>query len=485
MKITLRIIKTSPGASWIRPSYIIVCLLLMATLALACRYSVRDVGFVELQPKPYRLIYFYDPESAPQKSALESVKSAATAIFLDANVRLDPAEFNDSAYTDYWNRLTDPKPALPFGLLVDPEDRTLSIPYPPENPESSQDTLKERAWSWVESIVKSPGRDKILALAPVAYAVTLLVEGDDPQPTEKARQSITTAILEISEFIPSMPKPVDTPPKLSVISAKQREAEKILLWSLGMEWKATSDPQVATIMGKGRRIGPSLPGPLITATRLREILSVIGQDCECELDRSWMQGPMIPAVYGREFRQEAYVQLGFDPENPSVKSEISRIISRGPNSQNGSTSVANAPSAAVENLFMGYSEQSLETESSDSMSLEELKKNARALLGKSSAKQESSAQALAKLEVETEQNSESLTDVESADGSEFSATNLTETEMATKTTQSEELAQTLPSNSSVDVTVEKKASNIFVFLILGGAVVAVLLVGGWIMMRSI
>ena len=480
MKIEFRIRKTLPGGSRFRPSYIVVCLLLMATLALACRYSVRDVGFVELQPKPYRLIYFYDPDSAPQKASLESVQSAAAAIFLDANVRLDPAEFHDSAYADYWNRLTDPKPDLPFGLLVDPEARTLPIPYPPENPESSQDTLKEKAWGWVESIVKSPGRDKILALAPVAYAVTLLVEGDDPQPTEKARQSITTAILEISEFIPSMPKPVDTPPKLAVISAQQRQAEKILLWSLGMEWKGTSDPQVATIMGKGRRIGPTLPGPLITATRLREILSVIGQDCECELDRSWMQGPMIPAVYGREFRQEAYVQLGFDPENPSVKSEISRIISRGPNSQNGSVSVANAPAAAVENLFMGYSEQSLETESSDSMSLEELKKNARALLAKSGGKEESSGQALPN----NEQNSQSLTEVETSYGSELSESNSTETESTTKTAPSEDLEQTPPSDSSTSVTVKETTSNITLFLILGGVAAVVLLIGGWIMMRS-
>ncbi len=484
MKIEFRIRKTLPGGSWVRPSYIVVCLLLMATLALACRYSVRDVGFVELQPKPYRLIYFYDPENAPQKASLESVQSAAAAIFLDANVRLDPADFNDSAYADYWNRLTNPKPDLPFGLLVDPEDRTLPIPYPPENPSSDQDALKEKAWSWVESIVKSPGRDKILALAPVAYAVTLLVEGDDPQPTEKARQSITTAILEISEFIPSMPKPVDTPPKLAVISAQQRQAEKILLWSLGMEWKGTSDPQVATIMGKGRRIGPTLPGPLITATRLREILSVIGQDCECELDRSWMQGPMIPAVYGRAFRQEAYVQLGFDPENPSVKSEISRIISRGPNSQNGSGSVANAPAAAVENLFMGYSEQSLETESSDSMSLEELKKNARALLAKSNANEESSGQFLAKLELETEQNSESLTEVETSEGSELSESNSTESEQAMKTAPSEKLEQTPPSDSSTAVTVKETTSNITLFLILGGVAAVVLLIGGWIMMRS-
>jgi hypothetical protein len=456
----------------------------MATIALACRYSVRDVGFVELQPKPYRLIYFYDPESAQQKSSLESVQSAAAAIFLDANVRLDPAEFNDTAYADYWNRLTDPKPTLPFGLLVDPEDRTLPVPYPSDNPESSPDTLKEKAWSWVESIVKSPGRDNILSLTPVAYAVTLLVEGDDPQTTEKARQSITTAILEISEFIPSMPKPVDTPPKLAVISAEQREVEKILLWSLGMEWKATSDPQVATIMGKGRRIGPALPGPLITATRLREILSVIGQDCECELDRSWMQGPMIPAVYGREFRQEAYVQLGFDPENPSVKSEISRIISRGPNSQNGSRSVANAPSAAVENLFMGYSEQSLEMDSSDSMSLEELKKNARALLGKSTDKDETSGQAFAKSELNTEQNLENLTEVETSDGSELPASNAAENETAAKESQGEEVEQKLPSNSSTEVTVKETTSYPTLFLILGGVAAVVLLIGGWIMMRS-
>ena len=184
------------------------------------------------------------------------------------------------------------------------------------------------------------------------------------------------------------------------------------------------------------------------------------------------------------FDRKLMFNLGSIPKTPRLKVRLAESSVADPIAKMDPGSVANAPTAAVENLFMGYSEQSLETESSDSMSLEELKKNARALLGKSSAKDESSGQFLAKLELETEQNSESLTEVETSEGSELSESNSTESEQAMKTAQSEKLEQTPPSDSSTAVTVKETTSNITLFLILGGVAAVVLLIGGWIMMRS-
>jgi len=89
---------------------------------------------------------------------------------------------------------------------------------------------------------------------------------------------------------------------------------------------------------------------------LQEALAVVGQDCECGLDRVWMQGESFPLSWGRAERTAAYAALGFDPDNPQIKGEISRIISRGPNSQpNGAPA-----SSHFEQLSLGYSEELIE-----------------------------------------------------------------------------------------------------------------------------
>src|SRR5690606_38634283 len=54
------------------------------------------------------------------------------------------------------------------------------------------------------------------------------------------------------------------------------------------------------------------------------------QDCECELDREWMKGPLLPARWDAGRQQQALQSLGFDPENPLVRAEVSRIVLRGP-----------------------------------------------------------------------------------------------------------------------------------------------------------
>ncbi|MED5278249.1 MAG: hypothetical protein VYD86_03940, partial [Verrucomicrobiota bacterium] len=90
-------------------------------------------------------------------------------------------------------------------------------------------------------------------------------------------------------------------------------------------------------------------------TALQEAMAVVGQDCECGLDRVWMQGERFPLAWGRAEKQAAFAELGFDPDNPKVKAEISRIIARGPNSR-----PSGKPQSASDNfdqLALGYSEE--------------------------------------------------------------------------------------------------------------------------------
>jgi hypothetical protein len=127
-----------------------------------------------------------------------------------------------------------------------------------------------------------------------------------------------------------MPKPVDQPAKLLVVPSAGVASEKILVWALGLEPAVTTEPRMALLYGRGRRLGTALEGPLITATTLRERLVLVGQDCECDLDRGWLRGPLVPARWDASLQQAALKALGFDPENPMIRAEVSRIVERGP-----------------------------------------------------------------------------------------------------------------------------------------------------------
>ena len=89
----------------------------------------------------------------------------------------------------------------------------------------------------------------------------------------------------------------------------------------------SSTPQIAVLYGRGRRMGPVLSGKRLTENNLLNLLSLIGADCECGLDRSWLLGTMVPLRWPPDLRELLVHQLGFDVENPLIKSEMSQILS--------------------------------------------------------------------------------------------------------------------------------------------------------------
>jgi hypothetical protein len=104
-----------------------------------------------------------------------------------------------------------------------------------------------------------------------------------------------------------------------------------LLWSLGVDLPQEASPvtQIALLFGRGRKLGPVLRIPGSRQQDLWRSLGVVGADCECGLDRGWMCGPMVPHAWSTTDEAEAVAALGFDPGNPLVKAEISRILARG------------------------------------------------------------------------------------------------------------------------------------------------------------
>ena len=305
-----------------------------APLAEACRYSVRDVGFADLGNERYTLRFHVDDPEKPD--AAGALGQATRTLLGDSNVTFELARSSPDGQ----------------GLvLVSPDGkRSHSIAWP-----SAEAGAGEPEWELAQSIIASPTRDALLEKLIPAYAVVLLVDGTDAEQTKRADTAAAEAIEAIAKLMPEMPKPVEHPPVVVRLPVERMKEETILLWSLGMDSSPTPEPQAVVLMGRGRRVGEPMRGGLITRTALQEAMAVVGQDCECGLDRVWMQGERFPLAWGQSEKQAAFAELGFDPDNPKVKAEISRIIARGPNSR-----PSGKPQSASDNfdqLALGYSEE--------------------------------------------------------------------------------------------------------------------------------
>jgi hypothetical protein len=186
--------------------------------------------------------------------------------------------------------------------------------------------------------------------------VVLLVDGEDEGANDRAYTEAQKAIERVAGLMSVMPKPVKEPPHLIRIPSKKYLEEKVLLWSLGIDVEDRSKPHVAVLYGRGRRIGPLLRGETIKEKFLFNVLLIIGADCECDLDRAWLQGVMIPLRWDDSVQARAARVLDFDPENPMVKMEVSRIVSTGPG---GMYAAGRLGDPLEEDVLFGYSEEAL------------------------------------------------------------------------------------------------------------------------------
>jgi len=297
----------------------------------ACRYSVRDTGFVDLGLESYRLRWVSEPGGAEVSPGL---RSRAVAVLRESNLVWDEEPSGEGF------------PRTPGLYLREIGGRVLTLALTNRPDEAAM----VRA---IEAVAVSPLRERVYREGLRAYALVMLFEGSDASANARVRQDAEAAIAATARLLSTMPKPVETPPQLISVSQKEQSLERVLVWGLGLDPDPTESPRVALVYGRGRRLGAPLEGPLITQTALRDRLLLIGQDCECDLDRAWLRGPLLPGRWGRELQQAALGALGFDPGNPMVRAEISRIVERGP--QNPGR--RRPPSSGTS---LGYSEESVE-----------------------------------------------------------------------------------------------------------------------------
>ena len=301
---------------------LVLGLLLSAVTTLACRYNVRDVGFVDLETDSYHLYGFIRPETPPDTVSLLR-RLPATAL-RDCNVQVEivnvDASTNHPALKHLSRGFAD---SLPTAVLVSPDGQALPLTLSRPG-QSFQDSLA----SALGEVAASVKREEILRTVCQAFAGVLLIEGDRADENERARHVISRAIDAIGTQMRSMPKAVAEPPAMIVLDAAALLEERILLWSLGLEATRSALPRAVVLYGRARWIGPVMKGEEISEPNLTGLLSIIGADCECGLDVAWTLGTRLPVRWEEARHAQVARALAFDPESPLVKLEVSRIARR-------------------------------------------------------------------------------------------------------------------------------------------------------------
>ena len=296
--------------------------LVLISPALACRYNVRETGFVDLGAEPYILCGYIDTNTPAEVTA--GFKGLPDAALAESNVvfrLIDVDREKDHPALEY----LDPNcQSIPCAVLVSPDGQTMPIPV-----SKLGEPFEKTFRSAIDKILSSPKRREILRQVCRMYGVVVVIEGPDAEENEKAKKGAAAAVEQVASQMESMPKEIGGPPVMMVMDSNCLEAEEVLLWSLGLKRGDVNEPLAVIIYGKARWIGPVFRGEQVNEDDLASVLFVIGADCECGLDYRWIQGTMLPVRWDEKTHALAVESLGFDPESPMIKMEMGSIIGRG------------------------------------------------------------------------------------------------------------------------------------------------------------
>jgi hypothetical protein len=298
--------------------------------AVACRYNVRETGFVDFGAEPYVLCGYVDGNTpADIKTGLRQISDEVLA---ESNVIVRVIDRDRQKDHPAMKHFDANDASNPSAVLISPDGQVLrvSITQPGLPAQTMAGEPFEKTFrAALSRILSSPKRRELLLKVSGAYGLVLLIDGPDAARNEKAKQAALAAIEQVKSQMELMPKPIAHPPELVVMDSNSLADEQILLWSIGLEPKDVNEPHAIIIYGRARWIGPLFKGEQITEDDLASVLSVIGADCECGFDYRWLQGTMLPAKWDQKTHERAVESLGFDPESPMIKMEIGSIIGRG------------------------------------------------------------------------------------------------------------------------------------------------------------
>ena len=303
--------------------FFLLSLIFSAQTAFACRFNVRETGFVDFYGEQYLLIAYIDNNTPPE--TIDILHSTAQKMLSESNVIFEFINIEKQENHPALSYISNKKlSSLPTLLLISPEGQSLEFPL-----ESSKQKFKSSLTKAINKILYSPTRKELQKQTVNTYGAILLIEGKNKEENTAARQEVQEALTNITKKMDLMPKLIKNPPSIVTLKYVDRFREPVLFWSLGLDTSKMGPPYAAIFYGRARWLGPLFKGKEISKQNLSEILFIVGADCECGLDKNWLRGTALPMMWNKKTSKRIAQNLGFDPENPLTKIEISQIMRLG------------------------------------------------------------------------------------------------------------------------------------------------------------
>ncbi len=278
--------------------------------SLPCKYSVRDVGFVDVHGPTWQLRLL---KPALEANEFESLAGHVAKILDRSNVgHLWLAANAEEAK----QILASTEEQGVWGELLSPDGKKTPLSGLPNF--DASDHIKRT----VESLVQSENRNRLLMESSKRLCVVWVVESTNEEKNRLASQAADRAVATLEKQMWTLEKAVERPPIKIQITREQFEADLGLKLSFPNE----DEPSVAIIYGQGRILGDVLSGSNIDGKKIVNLASITGRDCECDLDRQWLYGKQILHRWSLELERAAETTLNFDPHSNIVKAEVAQII---------------------------------------------------------------------------------------------------------------------------------------------------------------
>ncbi|MDA7859423.1 hypothetical protein N9B05_06325 [Mariniblastus sp.] len=278
-----------------------------------CKYSVRDVAFVNVHGKSWQLRLVKPAAVAPER--FEKWNLALRNQLADSNVGY--AWYDLASDIGKQIQLANPnatqKPLMDL-VRLGAADSSIAV--------SSSAQLEEG----LQRLVSSPARDEIFSKVVDALCVFVLVQSGNKSKDAVAEAEVMAAVKRVNDQMWTLEKPTDSGPSIVIVPQANHSEEKWLLSSLGIT--DHEQPAVAVLYGQGRLLGEVLSGPEITVDAIVTRASICGQDCECSLNRNWLYGIQVLHRWDQALERRAEASLDFDPNSAFVMAEVAQILQK-------------------------------------------------------------------------------------------------------------------------------------------------------------
>ena len=295
-------------------------LLILASFTLtseACRFTVREIGFSLLSSTTYTLVIVDDQAAA--SSAIAKLQARVKG----ANMKVLALSAQRESEHPFIMLAKNAGLKFPTAFLLAPDNRLCRLF------DNGTYSLSQLAVVAEKKIIHSPLRQQLLTDNADTFAYVVRIPGKNVQETTTVDRQIQEDCARVKDIMSLMPKQVKNPPKQLLLTAQQCNEEQVVLWSLGLDSvNLPEHPVVHIIYGRGRFMGNGLQLSDIHNGNIYRYLAMVGADCECNLDRTWMLGTQLPMLWEGKTRQALASSLGFDVDNPLIQAEMSRILSK-------------------------------------------------------------------------------------------------------------------------------------------------------------